>query len=58
MLNNVEINESKCVGCGKCAKDCISQIIRIKNKKAKVSITSSPTALSLLCMLRNTSLHS
>ena len=36
MLNNVEINESKCVGCGKCAKDCISQIIRMKNKKAKV----------------------
>ena len=30
----VVIDASKCIGCGKCAKDCIAQIIEIKNKKA------------------------
>ena len=33
----VTIDEAKCIGCGKCAKDCIAQIIEINNKKAHVT---------------------
>lgn len=31
----VVINEEKCIGCGKCATDCISGTIRIREGKAK-----------------------
>ncbi len=31
----VVINEEKCIGCGKCAADCISGTIRIREGKAK-----------------------
>lgn len=32
----VTINETKCIGCGKCTKDCIAQNITIKDSKASV----------------------
>lgn len=33
----VTIDESKCIGCGKCAKDCIAQMIEMNHKRARVS---------------------
>lgn len=32
----VEINQEKCIGCGKCAEDCVARNIKIKEKKAEV----------------------
>ncbi len=31
----IVINETKCIGCGRCAADCISGTIRIRDGKAK-----------------------
>lgn len=33
----VKINDSLCIGCGKCVKDCVSQRIKLENKKAFVT---------------------
>lgn len=33
----VNINESLCIGCGKCVKDCVAQRITLKDKKAAVT---------------------
>lgn len=33
----VKIDELKCIGCGKCVKDCIAQNITLKEEKASVS---------------------
>lgn len=30
----VKIDEAKCIGCGKCVKDCIAESIQLENQKA------------------------
>lgn len=33
----IKIDESLCIGCGKCVKDCIAQRIKLENQKAHVT---------------------
>ena len=34
-----KVLESKCIGCGVCAKNCPAQVIQITNKKAQIDTT-------------------
>lgn len=33
----IQINKDQCIGCGKCIKECVSQLIRLENNKAVVT---------------------
>lgn len=33
----IRIDETKCIGCGQCVKDCFSHTLRIENSKAVVA---------------------